>query len=241
MRNNKQEIFTLVELLIVIAIIAILASLLMPALKKARGKAKEISCASKLKQMSKSLYLYSDDSNGFLPQATTPAVKWAPQWCRQLGAYMGVRDASETSGNNADIADLQKKPYFVCPAEKELDDIACPGWGITNYAYSVWAGDYVAATSVYRTIKLAAVNNSSNKIIIMDAPGSFATSINSGWTWGYYKFANNYGNSLNLALQIAPPRHDNGTNLLYVDGHAQRKNRNEIDPQEFNVSGDGVE
>lgn len=70
-KNTKQKkrnfCFTLIELLIVIAIIAVLASLLLPSLNKARERAKNTSCLSNLKQQSTAFLMYVDDNQGFLP------------------------------------------------------------------------------------------------------------------------------------------------------------------------------
>lgn len=59
--------FTLIELLVVIAIIAILMAILMPALQMARMQAQRIVCATHLKDLGKSLYMYGQDYGGYLP------------------------------------------------------------------------------------------------------------------------------------------------------------------------------
>ena len=80
--SSRNSNFTLIELLVVIAIIAILAGMLLPALNKARNKAKSVACVNQLKQVGTSVLMYANDNYDIAPgwiQVSTsapPETRW---------------------------------------------------------------------------------------------------------------------------------------------------------------------
>jgi prepilin-type N-terminal cleavage/methylation domain-containing protein/prepilin-type processing-associated H-X9-DG protein len=103
MKKKSQKSFTLIELLVVIAIIAILAAMLLPALNKAREKAKSISCVNNLKQYGTAIGMYCNDYDSYIGRVY-PAPDF---WVTWITPYIS---------NGKTFADGK---YFVCPSYTE--------------------------------------------------------------------------------------------------------------------------
>ena len=129
-RERKGHGFTLIELLVVIAIIAILAAILFPVFSRAREKARQITCASNLKQMGLSFVMYLSDYDEIYPMAylwksrlqpyiRTKEINRCPSR-RQLPWYYG-QGYNIGCGNPA-VAGFQLRPEaaIVCPSAKLL-------------------------------------------------------------------------------------------------------------------------
>lgn len=92
-RVQKAGNFTLIELLIAIAIIAILAALLLPALNKARAKGMAISCCNNLRSCGTALHQYANDYRDCMPYTeriyNAAFFRANESWECQLGRYLG--------------------------------------------------------------------------------------------------------------------------------------------------------
>ncbi len=115
--------FTLIEMLVVIAIIAILAGLLMPAVQNARESANRVQCINNLKQIGLAILQYADDHNQVLPSGRM--FNGSATWAVLIFPYMeqdplfGAWDLSKTYAEQNDTARKTLLASFFCPSRRD--------------------------------------------------------------------------------------------------------------------------
>jgi len=103
-----ERAFTLMELLVVVAIIAILAAMLFPALQKSRAQGRTASCISNLRQIGMAVQMYVNDSHGRMPLLQNRASTNDPLPALDTELVSQVRDNKQVFACPADNADLFK-------------------------------------------------------------------------------------------------------------------------------------
>ena len=167
----RRRAFTLVELLIVVGLIAVLLSLLLPAVNRARQMAAQAGCAGNMRQIGMALTLYAQDNDGFFPR------------CAQIGGFQRGDWIDWWPGDNLQrsavaryMGDHVQPRYFRCPSDiienhtRILDGI---------YAYSYTLNNYVAADAFWAAppltpIRNFAITHQNDRILLVDEDESSA-------------------------------------------------------------------
>jgi len=123
-RGSRRSGFTLVELLVVIGIIALLISILLPALNKARRQAQVVQCASNLRQLAGAFTNYCQDNRGrdfpyYYQNGTTAQVNWAVELISYIYPNVSKYDYLSSNANvqaAMNSLHLGTNTVFLCPS-----------------------------------------------------------------------------------------------------------------------------
>jgi prepilin-type N-terminal cleavage/methylation domain-containing protein/prepilin-type processing-associated H-X9-DG protein len=232
--------FTLVELLVVIAVIAILAAILYPVFAIAREKARQTSCASNLKQIGTAVQMYVQDYDGHYPDNPFPR---------------GVANPIETLGYTPYYVKLfpylRNQHVFVCPSRGngKWGDAKLEGLDQTEERYNCNIDTYPQHTpgttdKFFRQVsycyneevkeKLEVEIANTARMPMMWDGNSLWNGIGSAWNDPGVDTNEDYGHAVGKCY---PPfyghghivmRHNGGLNMLFADSHVKHVHWNEL-------------
>lgn len=209
------NVFTLIELLVVISIIAILASLLLPALKRSREKAKEVQCLSNIRQSIMGCIQYASDYSGFAPVAYKGGYT--------VSGPNGFSSEARWAGMVYILGYTSSREMFICPSAIGTVREAYPtmtvsvmqtySYGMT-YNYATNPNDAGTFTNMYRQ------EDPSRKILLADSV--YYSTYNSINKWLSASYIDCYVSAPTADGQrTVYLRHFGRGSAAYIDGHVE--------------------
>jgi prepilin-type processing-associated H-X9-DG protein/prepilin-type N-terminal cleavage/methylation domain-containing protein len=225
MSDKNTRGMTLVELLVVIGIIAVLISILIPVLAKARIQANQTRCAANLRQLGVAFFNYGAMHNGTLPplNSKSPGIHgdWYFDYLEREKLLSGDILAPGTEFN---------QPVARC-TEIELD-LMQRGWG---GGYGVNETNVIRYAEVGGSLKLGKLRRGSELWLIGDVGRPWTSQLLSGLPW-ITTFAPPFkpaeGNEHN---QRPIPRHRGRVNVCFADGHVDTRRFDQLADNEGGI------
>jgi len=214
--------FTLIELLIVVAIIAILAGMLLPALNRARESALKIACVSNHKTLAGAAIQYNMDNQDYF-YAPTKADSWNSIYrisAYVLPLYLGKKTGENVDGGllhrekiNGENLYLYTSKVMVCPGRK-LDPNRDVMIHTHNYGWNQHLGSGPNYNTSYTWLhqKLGSVRQPSRILMYGDAGGD---------RWGAYNTLEREVSWTGFSNYASHARHGSMVLFSYTDGHAE--------------------
>ncbi len=219
--SNRQNGFTLVELLVVISIISLLMSIMLPALGRAREMARQVSCASNMRQISLAFNMFGMSNEDEIPVASKIMGANNP-WIWALLPYIqGDENKSQTFERPAELwfcpSDRDPYPSLFAPHGQEYTSYALNGYYQPAKGGSGWsAGTPEIRIGPAGGYKYTQIKNTSSVMLMMET--SFYGQV--------YDMENSRVSSYSLPRE-GHHRNTSGfyhlgkMNLMFVDGHIE--------------------
>lgn len=223
-KDARRTGFTLVELLVVIGIIALLISILLPSLSKAREMGKSIKCLSNLRQLGMATYGYANEHKGFLPYPTTQwdgsdtsANNEKMLWFNAVDPYLQTIPGNNRTG----VAGTRiYSPFKQCVVYDEIDggiDISGAQNSVKEYARTYKMNTHLRHNNPRGLAKLTEFHEPTITVLYGDATSIDQTgAVASQWESGQFTY------EVDDKTQASPAlRHMKGANVVFVDAHAE--------------------